>query len=77
MDQDTSFNDKNEELKTMVLRPSKHNQGFRIQGPRSSGYIIIKTLRTRTTGPKYLQQKQEQELDKNKECGTLAYQGNY
>ena len=33
--------------------------------------------RTRTTGPNYLQQEQEQELDKNKECGTLAYQGNY
>ena len=29
--------------RTIVLKPLKDNQGFRIQGPRSSGNIMIKT----------------------------------
>ena len=50
MDQDPSSKDKNQEQrtknqepKTIVLRPLNENQGFRIQGPRSSRKIKIRT----------------------------------
>ena len=36
MDQNPSSNDKNQEPRTMVLRPLENNQGLRIQGPKSS-----------------------------------------
>ena len=43
MDQDPSSKDKNQEPRTMVLKPLKDNQGFRIQGPRSTRKIKIRT----------------------------------
>ena len=75
MDQDPSSKDKNQEQrtknqepKTIVLRPLKENQGFRIQGPRSSRKIKIRTpsQEQELKGPKYLQREQDREQARTK-----------